>query len=305
MGKKFIIDKIMSGLVGIFSTVVMLFAIMFAIVRETRWPFLIVAALTCPLWHWLLRKYILKDKLLPLWLIRGGAILAGCIFFVYASAWFPFYSCMDVMIEDRMKTQYEEIIKTETTEFVDVTGIEKELVADYYKIKASVNYKDTKTGEKKSEEVGLYFDRYKGQYFANFENMRKYRQHYWDYAEGTDISMFEQDQVNDTMTKFGQCLRAGDFDATKKMMCDALKHTITKEQWKQWQTLLADKGEFMSVKSPASISLDYETEDGTADGKRIGQLLNVSWVLELSQGEVTINAVIGEDLLFRKIEIQA
>ena len=61
----------------------------------------------------------------------------------------------------------------------------------------------------------------------------------------------------------------------------------------------------MSVKSPASISLDYETEDGTADGKRIGQLLNVSWVLELSQGEVTINAVIGEDLLFRKIEIQA
>ena len=111
MGKKFIIDKIMSGLVGLFSTVVMLFAIMFAIVRETRWPVLIVAALTCPLWHWLLRKYILKDKLLPLWLIRGGAILAGCIFFVYASAWFPFYSCMDVMIEDRMKTQYEEIIK--------------------------------------------------------------------------------------------------------------------------------------------------------------------------------------------------
>jgi hypothetical protein len=176
MGKGFIIDKIMSGLVGIFSTVIMLFAIMLAIVRETMWPFLIVVALECPLWHWLLRKYILKDKMLMLWLIRGFAVIAGCIFLVFANNKFRYYTCFDVVIEDRVSTQYEENIKTDTTELIDITNIQKELVSDYYKVQGTVNYKDTESGETKSEDVVLYFDRNNGQYFASLENMQKYRE---------------------------------------------------------------------------------------------------------------------------------
>jgi hypothetical protein len=175
MGKGFIIDKIMSGLVGIFSTVIMLFAIMLSMVREAMWPFLVVTALTCPLWHWLLRKFILKDHLVKLWIIRGTAVLAGCIFLVFANSRFKYYKCYDIMISDRVSTQYEETIKTDTTELIDITDIKKEQVTDYYKVQGTVNYKDTESGEKKSQDVILYFDRNNGQYFASLENMQEYR----------------------------------------------------------------------------------------------------------------------------------
>lgn len=299
MGKGFIIDKIMSGLVGIFSAVVMFFAIMFAMVRETMWPFLVVAALTCPLWHWLLRKFILKEKLLLLWLIRGGAVLAGCVLLSFANRYFPFYTCMDVMIEDRMKTQYEETIKTDHTELVDVTGIQKELVADYYKVQASVNYKDVQSGEKKSEEITLYFDRYNGQYFANFDNMRKYRQHYWNYEEGKDLCMFEQEQVNEVTTRFRESLLADDYDSAGKLMSDSLKKNVTEEKWNEWQDLFAIKGEYVPQDSPATLSLDYATEGG----KRTEQLLRISWKIVFTGGEVTVNTVMGEDLKFREAEV--
>ncbi len=299
MGKGFIIDKIMSGLVGIFSAVVMFFAIMFAMVRETMWPFLVVAALTCPLWHWLLRKFILKERLVLLWLIRGGAVLAGCVLLSFANRYFPFYTCMDVMIEDRMKTQYEETIKTDHTELVDVTGIQKELVADYYKVKASVNYKDVQSGEEKSEEITLYFDRYNGQYFANFDNMRKYRQHYWNYEEGKDLCMFEQEQVNGVSTRFREALLADDYDSAGKLMSDSLKKTVTEEKWDEWQDMFATRGEYVPQDSPATLSLDYVTEGG----KRTEQLLHISWKIVFTGGEVTVNTVMGEDLKFREAEI--
>lgn len=175
MGKKYVAEKIFSGLVGVFSSVVMLFAIMFAMVRESMWPFLLVAALTCPLWHWALRKYVLKEQLLKLWIIRGSAVIIGCIFLVFANARFPFYSCRDIMIVDRMNTLYETEIKKDTTELIDVTGIQKSLQGDFYKIDATIHYKDTKTGEKMSVDRELYFDRYNGQYFASLENLKKYR----------------------------------------------------------------------------------------------------------------------------------
>lgn len=299
MGKKFIIDKIMSGLVGVFSTVVMLFAIMFAMVRETIWPFITAAALTCPLWHWLLRKYILKEKLLPLWLIRGGAVMAGCIFLVLSNRWFPYYTCMDTMIEDRMKTQYEELIKTDTTELIDVTGIQKEQVADYYKIQAVVNYKDTASGEKKSQDMELYFDRFNGQYFASFDNMRKYRQHYWNYEEGREMCMFEQDKVNDVTTKLNQAFLSGDINAAKELAADSLKETLTEEQWSQWQNVITSAGTYSGAESPAEISLDYVTKDG----KRTGQLLREKWTVTMSDGSFTVEAVLGEDLLFQSIQL--
>lgn len=299
MGKKFIIDKIMSGLVGVFSTVVMLFAIMFAMVRETIWPFITVAALTCPLWHWLLRKYILKEKLLPLWLIRGGAVMAGCILLVLSNRWFPYYTCLDTMIEDRMKTQYEELIKTDTTELIDVTGIQKEQIADYYKIQAVVNYKDTASGEKKSQDMELYFDRFNGQYFASFDNMRKYRQHYWNYEEGREMCMFEQDKVNEVTTKLNQAFLSGDINAAKELAADSLKETLTEEQWSQWQNVITSAGTYSGAESPAEISLDYVTKDG----KRTGQLLREKWTVTMSDGTFTVEAVLGEDLLFQSIQL--
>lgn len=299
MGKKFIIDKIMSGLVGIFSAVVMMFAIMFAMVRETIWPFITVAALTCPLWHWLLRKYILKDKLLPLWLIRGGAVMAGCILLSFSNRWFPYYTCMDAMIEDRMNTQYEELIKTDTTEFVSVTGIQKEQIADYYKIQAVINYKDTASGEKKSQDTELYFDRFNGQYFANFDNMRKYRQHYWNYEENREMCMFEQDKVNETTTKLNQALLAGNINAAKELAADSLKQMLTEEQWRQWQDVITSAGTYSGAESPAEISLDYVMKDG----KRTGQLLREKWTVTMSEGSFTVEAVIGEDLLFQSIQL--
>lgn len=299
MGKKFIIDKIMSGLVGIFSSVVMLFAIMFAMVRETIWPFITVAALTCPLWHWLLRKYILKEKLLALWLIRGGAVMAGCILLVFSNRWFPYYKCMDAMIEDRMNTQYEEQIKTDTTELTDVTDIHKEQVADYYKIKAVINYNDTGSGEKKSREMELYFDRFNGQYFANFDNLRKYRQHYWNYEEGREMCMFEQDEVNEATTKLNQAFLAGDFNAAKELMADSMKESLTEEKWRQWQETVASAGTYSGEDSPAEISVDYVTENG----KRTGQLLRETWTVKMSDGNFTVAAVLGEDLLFSDIQV--
>lgn len=302
MGKKFIIDKLMSGLIGIFSTVIMLFAIMFAMVRENIWPFLVVAALTCPLWHWLLRKYILKDKLLVLWSIRGGAILVGCVLLSLSNRWFPYYKCMDLMIQDRMSTQYENTIKTDTTEFIDVTGIQKELVADYYKIQAVINYQDKKAGEKKSQNMTLYFDRFSGQYFANFDNMRKYREHSWGYEEGIEMCMFEQERVNEITTKLNQALLAGDFEAAQELMSPGLKKTVTKEQWKQWQAVIAAKRDLASMeKSAAEISLDYEMENG----KRTGQLLKESWTVKMTGGEFSVEAVLGEDLRFRSIQVTA
>lgn len=299
MGKKFIIDKIMSGLVGIFSAVVMMFAIMFAMVRETIWPFITVAALTCPLWHWLLRKYILKEKLLPLWLIRGGAVMAGCILLVLSNRWFPYYTCIDTMIEDRMNTQYEELIKTDTTEFVGVTGIQKEQIADYYKIQAVINYKDTASGEKKSQDMELYFDRFNGQYFANFDNLRKYRQHYWNYEEGREMCMFEKDKVNEATTKLNQAFLAGDIKAAKELAADSLKQTLTEEQWKQWQKTIRSAGTYSGGESPAEISLDYVTKDG----KRTGQLLREKWTVPMSDGSFTVEAVLGEDLLFQRLQL--
>lgn len=299
MGKKFIIDKIMSGLVGIFSAVVMMFAIMFAMVRETIWPFITVAALTCPLWHWLLRKYILKEKLLPLWLIRGGAVMAGCILLVLSNRWFPYYTCIDTMIEDRMNTQYEELIKTDTTEFVGVTGIQKEQIADYYKIQAVINYKDTASGEKKSQDMELYFDRFNGQYFANFDNLRKYRQHYWNYEEGREMCMFEKDKVNEATTKLNQAFLAGDIKVAKELAADSLKQTLTEEQWKQWQKTIRSAGTYSGGESPAEISLDYVTKDG----KRTGQLLREKWTVPMSDGSFTVEAVLGEDLLFQRLQL--
>lgn len=299
MGKKFIIDKIMSGLVGIFSAVVMMFAIMFAMVRETIWPFITVAALTCPLWHWLLRKYILKEKLLPLWLIRGGAVMAGCILLVLSNRWFPYYTCIDTMIEDRMNTQYEELIKTDTTEFASVTGIQKEQIADYYKIQAVINYKDTASGEKKSQDMELYFDRFNGQYFANFDNLRKYRQHYWNYEEGREMCMFEKDKVNEATTKLNQAFLAGDIKAAKDLAADSLKQTLTEEQWKQWQKTIRSAGTYSGGESPAEISLDYVTKDG----KRTGQLLREKWTVPMSDGSFTVEAVLGEDLLFQRLQL--
>lgn len=299
MGKKFIIDKIMSGLVGIFSAVVMMFAIMFAMVRETIWPFITVAALTCPLWHWLLRKYILKEKLLPLWLIRGGAVMAGCILLVLSNRWFPYYTCIDTMIEDRMNTQYEELIKTDTTEFASVTGIQKEQIADYYKIQAVINYKDTASGEKKSRDMELYFDRFNGQYFANFDNLRKYRQHYWNYEEGREMCMFEKDKVNEATTKLNQAFLAGDIKAAKDLAADSLKQTLTEEQWKQWQKTIRSAGTYSGGESPAEISLDYVTKDG----KRTGQLLREKWTVPMSDGSFTVEAVLGEDLLFQRLQL--
>lgn len=300
MEKKFLVDKIMSGLVGIFSAVVMMFAIMFAIVRETNWCFLLVAGLTCPLWHWLLRKYILKDKLLVLWLIRGGAVLIGCILLSFSNRWFPYYTCMDVMIQDRMSTQYENTIKTDSTEFIDATDIEKEMVADYYKVSASVNYMDKASNEKKSKEITLYFDRFSGQFFANFENMRKYRQHSWGYEDGREMCMFEQDMVNETTTKFSQALLSGDLETARSVMSDSMKKTLTKELWQQWQDLVVSRGSLVSKDAfSTEISLDYIMEGE----KRTGQLLVETWTAKMSNGTIKVKAVLGEDLLFQNIQV--
>lgn len=303
MGKKFIADKIMSGLVGVFSAVVMIFAIMFAIVRENMWPFLIVAALVCPLWHWLLRKFILKEKMLLLWLIRGGAVLGGCLLFAFSARYFPYYTCMDVMIEDCMKTQYEETVKTDTTELVDVTGIQKELFGDYYKVKATVNYRDKKSGENLSEEIALYFDRYKGQYFANFENMRKYRAHYWDYEEGWDICMVDQEELKNLLADFYNTLISGDREAAKTKMCSAMKNTLTEEEWTEWTKVVSDAGTYASADAVKTTSMEYETEDGTPEGKRNSQVVTTSCTLHMSSGDVVVQVAVAEDLLIRNVSV--
>lgn len=198
-----------------------------------------------------------------------------------------------------MKTQYEELIKTDTTELIDVTGIQKEQIADYYKIQAAINYKDTASGEKKSQEMELYFDRFNGQYFANFDNLRQYRQHYWNYEEGREMCMFEQDQVKETTTKLNQAFLSGDINAAKELAADSLKETLTEEQWNQWQAVITSAGTYSGAESPAEISLDYVTKDG----KRTGQLLREKWTVTMSDGTFTVEAVLGEDLLFQSIQL--
>ena len=53
--------------------------------------------------------------------------------------------------------------------------------------------------------------------------------------------MFEQERVNEITTKLNQALLAGDFEAAQELMSPGLKKTVTKEQWKQWQAVIAAK----------------------------------------------------------------
>lgn len=297
MGKGYLIDKIMSILVGTFSLVVMIFAVMYAMVRENMWPFIIVAGLTCPLWHWLLRKFILKDNPKVYWIIRGSAVFLGCVIISYGISHYPYYNCLDMMVKDRISTQYEETIKNDNTEYVDATVLQKEQHGDYYKVQGNANYKEN--GEAKSQTITLYFDRMNGQYFANFDNMRKYRQHYWDYDEDKDLCMIEQDSVNEKTTELVRCFTDNDYDAAKQIMSDDLIKEVTKDKWQEWQKIFKAKGTFTAIESQTNETVSYEEKDG----KRTGQLLPVELVLQFSGGNVTVNTVIGEDLKFRQISL--
>lgn len=296
MGKGYIIDKIMNALVGTFSLVIMIFAVMYAMVRENMWPFIIVAGLTCPLWHWLMRKFILKDNRKVYWIIRSAAILLGCIIISYGIRNNPYYNCLDMMIKDRISTQYEETIKNENTEYVDATVLSKELMGDYYKVQGNANYKEN--GEEKSKNITLYFDRMNGQYFANFDNMRKYRQHYWEYEENMELCMIERSSVYEKTELLVQDILDNDYKNAKKLMSEKLAQNVTKETWDTWQEAISARGEFNAVESQTETAITYESEDG----KRVGQLLSLKIVLQFSKETLTVNVSLGEDLKFREIK---
>lgn len=182
-------SKIAGALISLYSFIVMLYAVMYIIVMDTFWPFVIAAILVCPFWFWAVDKKWLHERKVARWLIRLGTLVAGCLIFTLGHQFYPYYRYMTVMATENVRVYFEDHKKdltqsgTDKAEFVEAVDLQRadgkpEKEGDdieYYVITAKAKYKDTATGKtEESKEIRLLFDRWSGHFFENMKKMQQY-----------------------------------------------------------------------------------------------------------------------------------
>ncbi len=167
-------SKLVDLIVNFFSVIVMLYAVALAIAREVSWPFIVIAAVVCPLWIIAARKLFWQEKPIVSWCVRG-VILIGCyVFLGVCIRHFPYNRCHPVVARDNFQKNFENNIRTDEMEYQGMEEISKKIVGDYMELTTIISYQ-MPDGTIQTREMTMYFDRLNGKYYGTKEEMDEYR----------------------------------------------------------------------------------------------------------------------------------
>ncbi len=168
-------SRLVELLINFLSILVMVMAGAFAIAREISWPFILIAAVECPLWVIAAKKLFWEDKPVLGWIVRGALLVGGYVLLSVSTRFCVYNRCHPSVTQETFQKQFEEE-KESGTEFQSLGEIESTIKGDYTELKTVAFYKNTGDGSAGERELTLYFDRRNGRYYGSVEDMEKYRQ---------------------------------------------------------------------------------------------------------------------------------
>ena len=167
--------KLVDLILNFMSIIITLYAVALAMVREIAWPFIVIAAVVCPLWVILAKKLFWQDKQVMAWIIRGAIVLGGYVLLSVSVSYCRYNRCIPVVAEENFRTQFEEQTKDKKWEYVGLNEMSQNIKGDFTELTAVISYKDDKGAENTIEET-LYFDRLNGRYYKSEANLKAYRE---------------------------------------------------------------------------------------------------------------------------------
>lgn len=272
-------------------------SLLFAVVYETSLPFIFSGILSCPVIYWYIRKRVGEERRKILWLIRGVLLFVGALIWFWSIGLFPYTRCYEFLVKQEAKQYYKEHIEKEGSEFQEIRSITKQESGDYLKIYVTLVYIDGESAKKMEQELILYFDRFNGKYYNDFDAMVDYRNQHPEEYTGRITLNYEEAKVNEKVEELIQFYVENDFASWQMRADDKLMQQVTVEDWKAWQEKQDDIGSYKRV-SDQSWGMEL-----TEDKKKV-DVLTVSVVLQYETGTVTLYVALGEDLQMKEFEVK-
>lgn len=291
------IGTILADFIGI---IVMLMALAFAFARENPIIFVVLATLVCPLWYKVVQKYWFKEKPAVSALVRFVILVGGYILLTQAIKWNPYNRCHESVAKEKFQQHFQDVNADNGYTFGEVGAIAEKEMWDYLKLTAPITYTD-KSGEKKSQEITLYFDRVDGKFYENFDKLREYRKAYREeYKKNSfrDRQFFNDEELDARVEELNNYLVTNQYDAMKSKMDGELQKKITEEYWRGWQSTIVGLGAYQKQDLPT------EKNWFVTDDENHVQTMEVKETLSFSQGKLNVRMVFRDDLTLITIEVK-
>ncbi len=291
------IMKIGNGVLNVCGFLLCINSLGFAIVSDTAIPFILSAILGCPVIYWYIRRKAGMERCKRLWAIRAGLLFASGFVWFLSIGFFPYARCYNFLVKQEARMYYDQKIAVEGSEFQEVRSITKQEMGDYLKIYVTMVYVDGESAKKMEQELILYFDRFNGKYYNDFDAMVGYRNQHPEEYIGRITMNYEEAKVNEKVEELIQFYVENDFASWQMRADEALLQQVTVEDWKVWQEKQSDIGVYKRV-----ADQNWGTEL-TEDRKKV-DVLTVSVVLQYETGTVTLHVALGEDLQMKEFEVK-
>ena len=168
-------SKLVDLILNFMSIIITLYAVALAMVREIAWPFIVIAAVVCPLWVILAKRLFWQDKQVLAWVVRGAIVLGGYVLLSVSVRYCRYNRCIPVVAEENFRNYFTEQNEEKKLEYVRMDGLSQNIMGDFTELTAVIVYKDSSSTENTTE-MKLYFDRLNGRYYESEEKLKAYRE---------------------------------------------------------------------------------------------------------------------------------
>lgn len=288
--------KLVETFINFFSIVVMLFAFAFAVAREVSWPFIIIVALECPLWVILAKKFFWEDKPWVSWIVRGVILIGGYLALSICVSKLPYNRCYHSVAKQYFQENFESNFKKDGMSYVDTGDISTQVIGDYSKLTAVVSY--TEDGTQKDQTMTIYFDRFDGKYYKDFDDLKTYRVGYRKQYKTSDFrnrSFFDTEQVEQKTTAIVNCLATGTEDEFVQFFSEDAQENA-KKIWSDWEKAKQEQGVYQGE---SGRTKDWKV----ANDADFTQTMVISTNLAFEKKTIAVKVVLDQDLWIGSMEI--
>lgn len=293
---KQILIKIGNGMMNVFGFALCGIAVLLGLQKEMSVPYAVIAVAVCPVIYWFLRKSLGSGRSLLTGIIRAVLLVGGVFALCFLALIAPYYRCYDFSVKEEAKNYFEKTLKTQDRIYKEISSVVKQEKGDYLKVIATVVYDDQKSGKTTNQDIILYFDRFEGTYYDNFDALRLYRnehaQEFWH-----PVNRFEEDALNERANEIVQYVVDDDYLKFAVALDAELKGKVTQEVWRGWQEKkIAPSGAFQKVENTEASSRWAEDEKKT-------QTMELTVTLRFAEGTQKVRMTFHDDLTLKQFEV--